>query len=208
MNRLLDAFERDREFIALELHDNVLQTLASAVHHLQAAESKVEGSPVALANLGKGLRLVRQSIDAAREVVGELRPVIVDRLGVIEALRWDLEELQQETGWQVEFEVEAGRISSKIEMPLYRILREAIANAKRHSASRSLAVRIWREHDPPALLARVEDRGRGFDPSRVGPGSLGLLSMQIRAEALGGQCRIESAVGQGTAITVSLPLRH
>ena len=202
---LIEAYERYREYIALELHDNVLQTLASALHHIQAA-NQVAGHPDQRQNLLKGLHLIRQSIDAARGLMGELKPAILDRLGLVETMNCDLRQLRQETNWHIQFEAVGRPVPRDLELPLYRILREAIGNARKHSLSPSLRVRL--QVKPSEVVAEVQDKGRGFDPSGVFRGTMGLLSMLARAQALGGECQIQSAVGQGTTVRVRLPVRE
>ena len=203
---IVEAYERDREYVALELHDNVLQTLASALHHIQAATRSAGPPDERRQNLLKALRLVHQSLDAARGLMTGLKPPVLDRLGLVETLRYDLRQLQRETKWQVQLDADAGPTSSELELPLYRILREAITNARNHSICNTLRVRLLVE--PSGIQAEVQDNGIGFDPTLVHRDGVGLLSMRVRAKALGGECQILSLPGQGTAVRVRVPIRE
>jgi two-component system sensor histidine kinase NreB len=206
VKEIMEAHEREREFIALEIHDNVLQTLASALHHTQIAYHDPENPVVVRQNLLKTLQLLRQSIEAAREVMGELKPTVLDRLGLVETLRYEIEQLKKEMGWQTRFQTEVSSIPKELELPLYRILKEAITNARKHSLSSFLSVRVWVHREPAALVAEVQDQGRGFDLSEVPLDRVGILSMRTRAKTLGGDCQVRSARGEGTTVTVRLPL--
>lgn len=208
LREILEAHEQARERIALDIHDNVLQTLTSALHHILAADQAAQNREERRHNLLRAVHLVRQSIYAARGLMGELKPPVLDRLGLVETLRYDLHQLEEETNWQIHFQADVVTIPWDLELPLYHILREAITNARKHSSSRTLRVRLHLQPQPLEVVAEVEDRGRGFDPSAVPRGRLGLLSMRTRAKTLGGECQIQSAVGQGTTVLVRLPLRE
>jgi len=205
---VLEAHEQARERIALDIHDNVLQTLTSALHHILAADQAAQGREERRHNLLRAAHLVRQSIYAARGLMGELRPPVLDRLGLVETLRYDLHQLEEETSWHIQFKADVANIPRELELPLYHILREAITNARKHSLSRTLRVRLCLQPQPPEVVVEVEDKGKGFDPSVVPRGRLGLLSMRTRAKTLGGECQIRSAVGQGTTVLVRLPIRE
>ncbi|MBI4339207.1 MAG: sensor histidine kinase [Chloroflexi bacterium] len=203
---LLEAFDRERELVALELHDNVLQTMASALHHIQAAHQDRGSSTQSRSSLLEAFRLVRQSIDAARGLMGGLRPPVLDRLGLVETLRYELAQVSQESEVEVSFEAADFHLPCELELPLYRIIREAVANARKHSGSDSLHVGLHLQARPHEVVAEVRDHGKGFDPSAVPPGCLGLVSMHMRAKLIGGTCYVRTAVGRGTTVVVKLPL--
>lgn len=204
MSQIVEAYERDRETIALELHDNIAQSLASALHFIQAAEQAAQSPEERRQSLLRAHQLVRQSLEELRGIMGELKPPILDRLGLVETLRYELRQLQEETKWQIQLELDPVVIPSKMELPLYRIVREAIINAQKHSLTRSLRFRLSAR--PDGLMAEVQDYGKGFDPSRTSKKGVGLLSMRTRARALGGECLVQSEIGRGTTVQVYLPL--
>ncbi len=206
LNDIMETYERDREYIALELHDNVSQKLASSLHHIQAATQSEMPPDERRQNLFKALHLIRQSVDAVRGLMGELKPPALDFLCLAETLRYDIIQFQKETGWLVQFEADGANIPQEIELPLYRILREAITNVKRHAQSDSIIVRL--HNNASEIVAEVKDKGKGFKPFKIYHGGLGLLSMRTRAKALGGECLIHSIVGQGTTVQVRLPLER
>lgn len=206
LNEIMETYERDREYIALELHDNVSQKLASSLHHIQAAIEVKMPQDERRQNLLKAFHLVRQSVDAVRGLMGELKPPALDFLCLVETLRYDIIHFQKETGWLVQFEAEGVNIPQEIELPLYRILKEAITNVRRHAQSNLIIVRL--QNNSSEIVAEVQDKGKGFKPFQIYHGGLGLLSMRTRAKALGGECIIQSMIGHGTTIQVRVPLKR
>ncbi|HEX2922877.1 MAG TPA: GAF domain-containing sensor histidine kinase [Chloroflexota bacterium] len=206
----ISAQEEERERICLEIHDGVAQTLVAALRHLEAVDGGLEGNPHRVVEMvERSTALVRGSISEVREILGSLRPATLDTLGLVSTLRQELSTLESELGWSTELRAGSMRLSKEMETALYRILHEAITNARKHSETQRLAVRMslsrkW-------LTAEVQDWGKGFvegyRPQTGGPRrSVGLLSMKKRAELLGGSCEIESRIGSGTTVKVRLPL--
>lgn len=206
--KLVEAFEHDKESFALELHDNVLQTLASAMQYMRAAQDDIGNEGKLLINIRKAFQLVRQSIDAGRNLMGQLQPPVVERFGLVKTLNHELAQVKNEMGWVVQFETANNFIPHELELPLYRILREAILNAKKHSRTRFLYLKLLVEQQPAQVLAIVQDTGIGFDTSAIPSGRVGLISMQTRAKALGGECNINSSPGKGCTILVRLPIQE
>jgi len=181
----------------------VAQTLATALRYLQILEAM---TPQELAGgrelLERACKLVRQAIQEVREVIYSLQPATLGRLGLTAALRQELQRLREETGWQVEFAAEELVLSKEEELALYRIIHEAVTNARKHSQTQRLRVALWREKG--RVIAEVTDWGRGFNVDEAG-GGRGLVTMQRRAELLGGRCHIQSQPGQGVRVRVELP---
>ncbi len=212
--RLLDATihaqEEERERICLEIHDGVAQTLVAALRHTEAASSQLSEEAGELVEpLERATGLVRASLREVREIIGSLRPATLDTLGLVPTLRQELSLLERELGWQTELVSVPLRLSKEMETMLYRILQEAITNARKHSATRRLRVQLERGEE--GVVAEVQDWGKGFvlsDLPHRGDKrkSVGLLSMRKRSELLGGRCQVTSAPGQGTLVRVELPL--
>lgn len=204
----LDAQEAERERICLEVHDGVTQTLASAFQYLQTLESSVLEGSQARQLLIKASALVKQAIQESREVINSLQPATLRDLGLVATLRQEIRQIEQETRWEIDFKADSIRLPHDIETGLYRIIREAITNARKHAATNRLRIRLTSAD--AQMKVEVRDWGVGFDynprdiSNRRGTG---LLSMRKRAELLQGTCHIQSIPGQGTVVNVEIPFR-
>ena len=151
--------------------------------------------------------LVNDLMGRVRDLSMNLRPAMLDDLGLVPALLWQLERYQAQTGIRVEFNHSGleGRFAPGIETASFRIVQEALTNVARHSNAREARVEIRADRDH--LWLQIDDRGSGFDPDLVLNGrSGGLTGMRERARLLGGRLRIESARGSGTQLIAELPL--
>ena len=205
----IEAQEAEREWICLEVHDGVTQTLASAFQLLQA----YEGTPVARLeearpHVLRAAALVREAIRESREVVNSITPAPLSELGLVTTLRQGLRRFEEETGCQVQFNAPRVRLSREMEVALYRIVYEAVTNVRKHAHSNQLLVQITELEGRIAI--RIKDWGVGFDPSLPEQSAIGrntgLFSMRKRAEILGGTCEIKTHPGQGTEVIVEVPL--
>jgi len=202
----LDAQEAERERICLEVHDGVTQTLASVFQYLQTLESSVLEGAHAKQLLIKASGLVKQAIQESREVINSLQPATLRDLGLVATLRQEIRQMEQETRWKIDFKGDAVRLPQDIETGLYRIIREAITNARKHADTKHLRIRITSADDQ--VKVEVRDWGVGFnynpqDMSRRR--DTGLFSMRKRAELLQGTCNIQSTTGRGTVVSVEIP---
>jgi len=204
----IDAQEAEREWICLEVHDGVAQTLVSAFQYLQALENTpLYQMPEAKQRITRATGLVRQAIQEARDVINSLTPATLRDLGLVATLRQELRQFQKETGCKVEFEASWPRLAKDTEVSLYRILHEAATNVRKHANSRRLRIELTRETD--RLVARVKDWGVGFNLKQhdlAAGHSAGLFSMRKRAELLGGTCDIRTAPAKGTEVRVEVPI--
>ena len=202
----LEAQEAERERICLEVHDGVTQTLASVFQYLQALETVSLESNHARQLLLRTSTLVKQAIQESREVINSLQPATLRDLGLMATLRQDIRQMEQETRWKIDFKADAIRPPQDVETGLYRIIHEAITNARKHADTKRLRIRITSTDDK--VRVEVRDWGVGFDynPQDVSrKQSTGLLSMRKRAELLQGICDIQSTAGQGTVVSVEIP---
>jgi PAS domain S-box-containing protein len=202
----IDAQETERERICLEVHDGVAQTLVAAFQYLQALEATLpddtKGSPL----LAKATVQVKQAIQESREIINSLQPATLSGLGLVSTLRHELKRLAQETGLKIDFKADAIRLSKDIETGLYRIIHEAIANARKHADTKQLRVKINSEDG--GVRVEVRDWGKGFDQAyldRARRRGTGLFSIRKRAELLKGTCEIQSKPGEGTTVHVEIP---
>jgi signal transduction histidine kinase len=163
---------------------------------------------VAQTRLAQAQALVRDLSDQVRNLALDLRPTMLDDLGLGPALVWLFERYTAQTNVAVRFEhrlQEEQRFDPDVETTAYRIVQEALTNVARHAGVAEVTVRLWTDAD--TLFVVTSDQGRGFNPRTVRPrASSGLAGMAERAVLLDGRLTIESAVGTGTRLTASLPL--
>ncbi len=204
--RLVEVQEAERRHIARELHDEIGQVLTGLKLTLEMSE---RGSGQSAARHREGARtLVNDLLSRVRELSLDLRPAMLDDLGLLPALLWHFERYTSQTGIRVRFE-HAGieqRFVPEVETAAYRIAQEALTNVARHAGVSSVEVRIWT--DSEALCVQVEDRGRGFDPGAQAGASSGLAGMRERAVLLGGDLTVDSAPAAGTRVTAAIPVDH
>lgn len=204
----IDAQEAERERICLDIHDGVAQTLAAAFQYQQLLEAHGElrgaGARRLISQVGA---LIQRAIQETREVISTARPACLDAAGLVPTLRTDLENLRLQLGWQVRFEADPVHLPKPVETALYRIVNEAVNNARKHSQTDRLDVCLRRESGK--ITVEVRDYGVGFDPAQLQPGApgkrVGLLSMRRRAELLQGHCEVQSAPGFGTTVRIEMP---
>lgn len=193
--RLLTAREEERADLARELHDGAIQNMVGLRYRLEALqERKNEQVEVLHAQVGS-------LIDELRRLCGDLRPPMLDQLGLAAALQALAREVR-ERGLPVETHLDDISLPDQTAIGLYRICQEALSNALRHASASRAVVALSRDGDEVVLA--ISDDGRGFDPAAVRgqAGCFGLLGMAERAEALGGDLTIESTPGEGAQVTV------
>lgn len=204
--KLLEAQEAERRRMAHELHDEAGQLLASV--HL-ALESTISGLPP---QWRAGFQQVRSQLDAIetqlRRLAHELRPTILDDLGLLPALQALAHRVAERTGLGIHVDIAlAGRLVPAVETALYRIVQEGLTNITKHAAATHVDLHLWRDDERVHGLLR--DDGKGFTVEHVlgqtEVRGLGLLGIQERLEALGGTLQISAAPGQGTTLQITLP---
>jgi len=204
--RLQHAQEAERRQIAADIHDDPIQVMSAVDMRLQMLQGYPESvTPEALAEIE---REVADAIERLRSLLFELRPMALERDGLVPALRLYLEHTAKTTGWSVSISDElTAAPDPDMAALLYRIAQEAVVNARKHAEASS--VRIEAVEAADGIVVRVIDNGRGFVPdlqSEPEPGHLGLSTMVERAELAGGWARVISAPDQGTTIECWLPV--
>lgn len=210
--RALNAQEEERQRIARQLHDDTAQSLSTLIIHLdRLAGSLPPDQRDAQTRLAAARQLATETLVDLREVAYDLRPTLLDDLGLIPAIRWYARSRLGEAGVAAQIETgdDAPRLPPQLETTLYRIAQEAIANIAQHAAARTVTIQLARA--PGHICLRVADDGRGFDASQpprqaVRLRHLGLLGMRERAELVGGTVSVSSQPGRGTQLEVRLPL--
>ena len=206
-HRLVEVQESERRNIARELHDEIGQLLTGLKLAL-ATRSLLDGEKAKL-NLEQTQTIVNELMGRVRDLSLDLRPAMLDDLGLLHALLWHFERYTTQTGVQVVFN-HAGigdeRLESKIETAVYRIIQEALTNVARHAQAGEVRVNV--SADAENLSIQVIDHGIGFLPEAAlaSASSSGLTGMRERAQLLGGTLSIEAAPGAGTKLTALLPL--
>ncbi len=196
----------ERNRLARELHDAVKQQVFAAGMQLAAARRYLPHDlPRAQSALGQAEALLQQAQQELTALLRELRPAALQGRGLVAALREYLQEWSQRTGIEADLQVQGQRrLPLEIEQALWRIVQEALANVARHSQARRVQIRLAWEAE--SIRLSVSDDGRGFVPTAGRGRGLGLTSMAERARGLGGEFHLRSAPGQGTQVTVVLPL--
>ncbi len=213
VRQLVNAQEGERGRIARELHDETGQKLTALAMGLAAVDASLASEPARAQELVRNLRDVAdQSITELRNIMADLRPAQLDDLGLVPALRWYV---SQYTGRHPDLNVILSaermpkRLPPGLETVLFRAAQEALTNIARHAHASQ--VNIGLSQDTGGVRLIVADDGVGFDvdaPPKYERGSgLGLVGMRERVALVGGTCAIESMPGQGTRITIALPVK-
>ena len=204
--RLVEVQEKERRFLARELHDEVGQVLTGL--KMVIDQSLPLAPPPLQERLNDAVEMINDLVGRIRQLSLDLRPQMLDDLGLMVALEWHFRRYTQQTGIAVDFQHNPiyGRLHASIETALYRIVQEALTNVARYARVKSVIVRLWVDHERAGV--QVKDLGAGFDPARklAARASTGVAGMKERAELLGGEFTLESKPGQGTCLTVELPL--
>lgn len=195
------AKEEERRFIAHELHDQLGQMLTVVKLQLTSKGNGAGGETVAL---------IDGMIDRVRRISTDLRPPLLDEVGLFPALRAHVDAQRTLSGVAIELEAndtDAVRLDSAREIACFRVVQEAITNALRHASPRRIQVRVIRR--PDAIALSIADDGRGFDTATLAAaaaGHLGVAGMQERVRARGGRFHLSSRPGTGTTIDVEMPI--
>jgi PAS domain S-box-containing protein len=205
--RLLESQELERRRVARELHDEVGQLLTGLKLVLQMTAAGVPDGQKP--GMEEAETLVDELMSRVRQLSLDLRPAMLDDLGLLPALLWHITRYSQQTRVAVDFKhagIEGRRFSPELETAAYRIVQEALTNVARYSRVSQASVRVW--SDSEALTVQVEDEGAGFDPEALlaGGKTSGLAGMRERVVLLNGQLTLETSPGQGTHLTAVLPL--
>lgn len=209
---VIRAQEEERRRLAREIHDGPTQLLNSVVLRIDVCQRFFDSDLNRLKEELKQLKeLVRLSLQDVRKIIFDLRPMTLDDLGVIPALRTYLKDFQSKTGIETDLAVFGNdrRYDQAFEIAIFRIVQECLTNAYKHAD----AARVWVKIDTSGgkeVKVSVKDDGVGFDPSQVRPGvagtKFGLVAMRERAELIGGSMEIQSAPGQGARLSFVFPL--
>ncbi len=210
-HRVVQVQEAERGRVALELHDNITQLLCAVIARWAALANKLPAPEKA--SRGEVMKLsemLGQTVEEVQRIARNLRPSVLDELGLVAALRATCTEFANRTGVSLKLACKplTARLPAEGELALYRILQKALENVEKHAHARHVTVRLRQR---AFIQLTINDDGIGFDPDhhaarRKGKGGLGLLSMRERATYVGGAFKIKSVRGAGTQIEVLIPL--
>jgi signal transduction histidine kinase len=207
--RLVEMQEEDRRHLARDLHDEIGQVLCAVSVNLKALIDV--GDAAARPRLEESIRIVDDAIGQVRNLALELRPEMLDELGLVPTLRWYADRQAQRAGFILHFHADwtRPRLPADLETACYRIVQEALTNVARHAQARHVWLELHEERRQLRLVVR--DDGIGFDAAAqqfraAREAGLGVRGMRERVELLGGKIEMESRPGWGTNIEAHLPL--
>lgn len=210
--RAINAQEEERKRMARNLHDETAQSLSTLIIQLERLEDlAAKNAPALQSRLAEARRLASMMLEDLRKLIWDLRPSLLDDLGLVPAIRWFARTKLAEKNIEVDFDVpgETFRLDPYMETMLYRISQEAVNNILRHSQARSVSIRLTT--DDRCVCLEVQDDGQGFDVGEtseqaVSQKKLGLLGITERISLVGGSMHIDSRPGSGTDLHVCIPL--
>lgn len=212
LKRVISAQEEERRRIARELHDGIGQSLNALVFGLNTVDASLQlGSDQVPDQMARLKISASDTVKELQDIIYDLRPSLLDDLGLMMALRWYAQERLEAYGVHVtlEFPQQGLRLPLEIETALFRVGQEAVTNIGKHAQAQQVTISLQTE--PEKVRLEINDNGIGFELNHTltgqgGRPAWGLLGMQERASLLGGELSIQSESGQGTQLCVTLPL--
>ncbi len=201
LRKLIDLQETERRVVALDIHDGFTQDIIGAHMHFQNARGVLPDSQFELID-----SLMRKAIAECRRMIRDLRPMILDEAGVIDAITHLVADENKHVGFNVVFQhaVQFDRLDPKLEGAIFRIVQESLNNSRRHANTDHAEVEVTQRNGDVEIVIR--DQGIGFDPENVSTESFGLRGIRVRARLFGGDLRIEGGPNEGTVIRVKFPV--
>jgi signal transduction histidine kinase len=210
LRKVISAQEDERKRLARELHDETSQTLSALAMKIETA---VAAWPAEASRdrLNEARQLTVRTLEELHRLIFDLRPSVLDDLGLVSAIRWYAERHLEPKGIAVRCEISGfgGRLMPELETALFRVTQEAITNIAKHSGAETVLIQCLQRDD--RISIEIEDDGKGFSPASLPPPAarergLGLLGMRERIELFGGTLELDSAPGSGTRIAVTVPV--
>ncbi len=206
-HRLVEVQEEERRRLAQELHDEIGQVLTGLKLMLDSSVNLA--GPQLIDRLSRAQYEVNELIGQVRQISLDLRPAMLDDLGLLPTLLWFFDRYKLQTEVEVDFSqtgMENRRLPPAVETAAYRVIQEALTNVARHAGVKQVSVHLMVVEE--RLVIQIEDRGVGFDPEAVmqGGDSRGLAGMRERVGSLNGELVVESSPGKGTSLIVELPI--
>lgn len=207
--KIITAQEEERRRVAREIHDGPAQAMANVIFLAEVCEKLIEiDTDRAKRELFELRQQVRSCLTETRKIIFDLRPMVLDDLGLIPTVKKIADNLKERTGTQVTVKfsgLQGQPLDSRIEVSLFRIIQESLNNVEKHAGAAEVEVLIDFQYD--CVTAMIKDNGKGFDPDNYSQDSesFGLLGMRERVSLLQGELKIHSYIGAGTQIMVRIP---
>ncbi|MCA1011256.1 sensor histidine kinase [Halobacillus halophilus] len=206
--QIIEAQEEERRRLSREIHDGPAQMLANVMLRSDLVDRiyRERGVEEAMKEMRSVRTMVRSALYEVRRIIYDLRPMALDDLGIIPTLKKYLATVEDYNDLKITFTLfgEERRFESKFEVALFRLIQEAVQNAVKH-ASASL-IQVKTELQAGSAMIIVKDDGKGFDPKSKKDNSFGLVGMRERVDMLDGDLTIDSSPGEGTIVTIHIPI--
>ena len=206
-NHLQDIREEERIHIAREIHDELGQQLTVMKMDLSWLNKKVFPDDEFVKQKLKSLtEMLDGTVKSVRRISSELRPSLLDDMGLIAAMEWQLNEFEQRSGIKTSLSAPGveKQLPDSVKTGLFRIFQESLTNVARHAHAEN--VRVSLKHSDGKIVLSIEDDGKGFDKKKIaGKRTLGILGMKERTLMMGGEYEINSSPGKGTTVLVAIP---
>ncbi|MBO9659719.1 MAG: PAS domain S-box protein, partial [Chitinophagaceae bacterium] len=199
--------EEERMHIAREIHDELGQLLTVLKMDVSWLNRKLQPTTEPVQEkLKELLSLIDTTVKKVRHISSELRPSLLDDLGLVAAMEWHIEEFQKRSGIELESDLPSTELilPEPVKIGLFRILQESLTNVARHSGAQRVIVTLLQKEN--TLILTIEDNGKGFDAENNKKKTLGLLGMKERTLMIGGEYKITGVPGKGTTVDVSVPI--
>jgi PAS domain S-box-containing protein len=207
---LLDIREEERTRIAHNFHDDLGQVITALQIDLSQLQKAIPVEQKNLTTKITGMLEMINSVDSRmRETIADLRPSILDDLGLVAAIQWQLVRFKKNTSINYKLEIVVGglQLDKKISTALFRILQEALTNISRHAQATEVKILLKRKNNH--LVVSINDNGRGISPEKVlNAKAFGLMGMQQRAKYVGGSLEIKGIPNKGTTILITVPIKE
>jgi signal transduction histidine kinase len=205
--RLVEMLIREQQLLGFEIHDGIVQEMTAALMFLESTAAEIEPAVGKVpGSLNQAMSLIRHAVGEARQLIAGLQPVTFEPGGLAPALSELVAEFRQRSVMEIRLEIDPfERLAAPIEHALYRIVRECLHNATKHSQATQVFIEL--KQSPAEIRLSFRDNGHGFNPAQVKSNHYGLVSIRERAGMLGGKATIDAAPGKGCSVIVALP-RH
>jgi signal transduction histidine kinase len=211
LQQITKAQEEERKRIARELHDETAQDLYALNRELDNFLRVNTGLSAEFSDFLKGVAgQIKGVLQGVRRFDRDLRPPILDDLGLLSTLRWLVDEIKGQSGIEADITVSGSekRLSAEAELIVFRIVQEALRNVVKHAEASKVKVRV--DFGQGKMKLSISDNGKGFDPGESlaelpRAGKLGLAGMEERVRLLGGTLKIQSKLGKGTTVEIEIP---
>lgn len=208
--KMITIQEEERKHLATDIHDTLAQALIGISYKIQYCEEISKKNPELLKDeLDDLLKTVHNTIDQSREIISNLRPELIDTMGLVPALQRHITNFENDTGIKVIADLPKKlQISSRVSICLFRVAQEALMNVYKHSEAKKVEIKLEKQNGK--IIFIIADNGKGFDNSEGAPwlknqNRLGLLSIKERIEAVGGNLVINTGINIGCRIETEVP---